>query len=76
MLLRYILATGNVGFVGGKMIFLQGSPFLNDKNGIKTGTAVGYRSPPYTFLSAINRKPTFETNCIEDWGRESGGHSG
>lgn len=67
MLLRYILATGNVGFVGGKMIFLQGSPVLNDKNGIKTGRLSGIVAHHIPFYLQSNRKPTFETNCIEDW---------
>src|SRR6056297_3306950 len=36
-LLLYIAKTGNAQFVNGKMIFLQGSPVLDDTNGIPTG---------------------------------------
>ena len=34
-ILLYIHESGNTSFVDGKMIFLQGSPILNEKNGIK-----------------------------------------
>ena len=36
-ILLYINETGNTKFVDGKMIFLQGSPILEEKNGIKLG---------------------------------------
>ena len=36
-LLYYIHETQNSSFVKGKMIFLQGSPILEDKNGLKVG---------------------------------------
>lgn len=36
-ILSYIHQTGNADFVDGKMIFLQGSPALEEKNGIKLG---------------------------------------
>ena len=36
-LFHYIAQKNNADFVNGKMIFLQGSPELEDKNGIKTG---------------------------------------
>ena len=34
-ILHYIHETGNSDFVNGKMIFLQGSPILEEKNGIQ-----------------------------------------
>jgi len=34
-ILHYIHETGNADFVDGKMIFLQGSPILQEKNGVK-----------------------------------------
>src|SRR5690606_38955783 len=40
-ILNYIHQTGNVDFVDGKMIFLQGSPILQEKNGIKLGRLSG-----------------------------------
>ena len=40
-ILLYINETGNSKFVDGKMIFLQGSPELNKKNGINIGRLSG-----------------------------------
>ena len=67
MLLRYILASGRVDFVGGKMIFLQGSPVLEDRNGIRTGRLSGIVAHCVPFYLRGNRKPSYRTNCIEDW---------
>lgn len=67
MLLRYILATGRVDFVGGKMIFLQGSPVLENRNGILTGRLSGIVAHCVPFYLRSNRMPSYRTNCIEDW---------
>ncbi|MFY8066553.1 MAG: GH3 family domain-containing protein, partial [Flavobacterium sp.] len=40
-ILSYIHETGKAEFVKGKMIFLQGSPLLEEKNGIKLGRLSG-----------------------------------
>ena len=40
-ILSYIHETGKADFVSGKMIFLQGSPILEEKNGIKLGRLSG-----------------------------------
>ncbi|MGM0390616.1 MAG: GH3 family domain-containing protein, partial [Bacteroidota bacterium] len=40
-ILCYIAETGKAEFVDGKMIFLQGSPELEDKNGVKLGRLSG-----------------------------------
>jgi len=40
-ILHYIHETGKADFVDGKMIFLQGSPILEEKNGIKLGRLSG-----------------------------------
>jgi hypothetical protein len=37
----YIHETGKADFVDGKMIFLQGSPVLEEKHGIKFGRLSG-----------------------------------
>ena len=63
----YIQETGNVDFVNGKMIFLQGSPELELKNGINIGRlsgSVAHFVPKYL---QKNRMPSWETNCIDDW---------
>jgi hypothetical protein len=40
-ILLYIHETGKADFVDGKMIFLQGSPVLEEKHGIKFGRLSG-----------------------------------
>ena len=66
-LLMYIAATGNTNFVNGKMIFLQGSPILQEKNGIKLGRLSGIVAHYIPSYLLKNRLPSWETNCIEDW---------
>ena len=67
-LLHFIANSGRAQFLDGKMIFLQGSPELQQTAG---GTPMGRLSgivahhvPAY--LQA-NRLPSFEANCIEPW---------
>ena len=66
-LLSYIEETGNVDFVNGKMIFLQGSPELEIKNGINIGRLSGIVAHFVPKYLQKNRLPSWETNCIEDW---------
>lgn len=66
-ILMYIYETGNVKFVDGKMIFLQGSPVLNKKNGINVGRLSGISAHYVPKYLQKNRLPSWETNCIEDW---------
>jgi len=66
-ILNYIHETGNAGFVDGKMIFLQGSPELREKNGIKLGRLSGISAHYVPAYLQKNRMPSWETNCIEDW---------
>ena len=66
-ILSYIYETGNAGFVDGKMIFLQGSPILEEKNGIKLGRLSGIVAHFVPKYLMKNRMPSWETNCIEDW---------
>jgi GH3 auxin-responsive promoter len=66
-ILSYIHETGNASFVDGKMIFLQGSPILEDKNGIKLGRLSGIVAHFVPKYLQKNRLPSWETNCIEDW---------
>ena len=66
-ILLYINETGNAGFVDGKMIFLQGSPVLNEKNGIKLGRLSGIVAHYVPAYLQKNRMPSWETNIIEDW---------
>ena len=66
-ILNYIHETGNTRFVDGKMIFLQGSPVLTEKNGIKLGRLSGISAHYVPNYLQKNRLPSWETNCIEDW---------
>jgi phenylacetate-coenzyme A ligase PaaK-like adenylate-forming protein len=66
-ILHYIHETGKADFVNGKMIFLQGSPILEEKNGIQLGRLSGIVAHFVPQYLQKNRMPTFETNCIEDW---------
>ncbi len=66
-ILSYIHETGKADFVNGKMIFLQGSPILEDKNGIKLGRLSGIVAHFIPSYLQKNRLPSWETNCIEDW---------
>jgi hypothetical protein len=66
-ILHYIHETGNADFVAGKMIFLQGSPILEEKNGIKLGRLSGIVAHFVPKYLQKNRLPSWETNCIDDW---------
>nr|WP_317630800.1 GH3 auxin-responsive promoter family protein [uncultured Flavobacterium sp.] len=66
-LLAYIHETKKAGFVSGKMIFLQGSPILEEKYGIKFGRLSGIVAHYVPNYLQKNRMPTWKTNCIEDW---------
>lgn len=66
-ILMYIHETGNSAFVNGKMIFLQGSPILHEKNGVQLGRLSGIVAHYVPKYLQKNRLPSWETNCIEDW---------
>ena len=66
-LLHYIHKKKNADFVSGKMIFLQGSPELDEINGIKVGRLSGISAHYVPNYLQKNRLPTWKTNCIEDW---------
>ncbi|RZS99312.1 GH3 auxin-responsive promoter family protein [Aquimarina brevivitae] len=66
-ILCYIAETGKTGFVDGKMIFLQGSPLMQEKNGIQLGRLSGIVAHYVPQYLQRNRMPSWETNCIEDW---------
>lgn len=66
-ILHYIHQTQNTSFIDGKMIFLQGSPKLQQKNGIKYGRLSGIAAHYVPSYLQQNRLPSYKTNCIEDW---------
>ena len=66
-LLSYIHETGNSKFVEGKLIFLSGSPELEEKSGIPTGRLSGIVNHHVPNYLKKNQLPSYATNCIEDW---------
>jgi len=66
-ILSYIHYTGNVNFINGKHIFLQGSPILQKKKNIEYGRLSGITAHYVPKYLQKNRMPSWETNCIEDW---------
>jgi hypothetical protein len=66
-MLTYIAETGKSDFLRGKLIFISGSPELENKNGLKVGRLSGivnHHVPPYL---RRNQLPGWKTNCIEDF---------
>lgn len=64
---HYIKKRNSASFVNGKMIFLQGSPELEEINGIKTGRLSGIVAHHIPSYLQKNRLPSEKTNLIEDW---------
>ena len=65
--MHYIHETSNTEFLNKKVIFLQGSPELQEENSIKTGLSFRNSCALHTFLFKNNTMPSWEANCIEDW---------
>ncbi len=66
-LFHYISQKNNADFVNGKMIFLQGSPEMEEVFGIKTGRLSGIVAHHIPNYLQKNRLPSWETNIMEDW---------
>ena len=66
-LLNYFLKTKNYKPINGKHLFLQGSPKLKKKNGVFIGRLSGISAHYIPKLFLKNRKPSWKTNCIDDW---------
>lgn len=66
-ILCYIQQTKKNNFVNGKMIFIQGSPVLEEKNGIQLGRLSGIVAHHVPYYLQKNRLPKFSTNAIEDF---------
>ncbi|WP_187261015.1 GH3 auxin-responsive promoter family protein [Pontibacter beigongshangensis] len=66
-LLAYIHETGKSEFLNGKMMFLSGSPVLEEVGGIKTGRLSGISNHHVPGYLRTNQMPSYDTNCIEDW---------
>ena len=66
-LFHYMAQKNNANFVAGKMIFLQGTPELEELYGIKTGRLSGIVAHHIPTYLQKNRLPSWETNMIDDW---------
>lgn len=69
-LLNYINVTGKAAFLGGKYIFLSGSPRLEQENGIPTGRLSGIVNHHVPGYLKRNQLPAWDVNCIEDWDKK------
>jgi hypothetical protein len=66
-LLSYVHESGNASFLDGGLIFLSGSPELDEKAGIKTGRLSGIVNHHVPGYLRSNQKPSYATNTTEDW---------
>jgi len=67
-LLGQIAGSGNADFVSGKMMFLQGSPKLEQtKGGVPLGRLSGIAAHHVPNYLQRNRLPSMEANTIDDW---------
>ena len=66
-LFNYVAETGHARWMDGKMIFLSGSPEMDDTNGIPTGRLSGIVNHEVPAWLRTNQLPSYRTNCIEDW---------
>ncbi|MGL6021875.1 MAG: GH3 family domain-containing protein [Chitinophagaceae bacterium] len=66
-LLMYMANKGSAEMVRGKMLFLSGSPVLEQVGGISTGRLSGIVNHHIPKYLQRNKKPSYVTNCIENW---------
>ena len=66
-LLSYVHESGNGDFLDRNLIFLSGSPVMTQTSGVHTGRLSGIVNHHVPGYLRTNQKPSYETNCIEDW---------
>lgn len=66
-LFNYYAQTGNGQWMDGKVIFLSGSPEMEEVGGIKTGRLSGIVNHQVPAWLRTNQLPTYATNTIDDW---------
>jgi hypothetical protein len=67
VLLNYVYETQNMSFLKGKMLFLSGSPVLNNTTGIPEGRLSGIVNHHVPWYIKKQWLPSLEINSIEDW---------
>jgi hypothetical protein len=66
-LFNHIALSGRASWLDGQMIFLSGSPVLEDVGGIPTGRLSGIVNHLVPAWLRTNQKPSWAVNCVEDW---------
>lgn len=66
-LFNYFGKTGKGKWLDGKIIFLSGSPSLDDTNGVPTGRLSGISNHLVPDWVKRSQMPSYETNCIDAW---------
>jgi len=66
-LFNYYARTGRGEWLDGKMIFLSGSPEMENVGGIPTGRLSGIVNHQVPSWLRTNQLPGYNTNCIEAW---------
>jgi hypothetical protein len=66
-MLNNIASREDASVFDGKMIFLSGSPVLDEKGGVATGRLSGIVNHEIPAWIKTNQLPSYETNCIDDW---------
>lgn len=66
-LLNYVVDTGKSTFLDGNLMFLSGSPEVQQEQDIMIGRLSGIVNHHIPNYLKGNQVPTFATNCIEDW---------
>ena len=65
--LNFIAQSEDYNLFNGKVIFLSGSPTLQNKANISIGRLSGIVNHEIPFWLKNNQLPNYTTNCIEDW---------
>jgi len=66
-LMSYVYYTGKANFLDGNMMFLSGSPILDNGSLIPTGRLSGIVNHHIPKVLKTNQLPSWATNCIENW---------
>ena len=66
-LLHYVQATGRSQFLDGKLMFLSGSPALEQHHGLATGRLSGIVNHHVPAYLRRNQLPSYATNIVDDW---------
>ncbi len=66
-LMNYAAIGNNTKIFDGKVMFISGSPTLENVNGLKTGRLSGIVNHEIPWWLKTNQLPSYELNIIEEW---------